>query len=163
MKSHNRFSLLFALLCLVMVASLQAQSPDNNRSGKNKEFGKKNFLKSLNLSVEQKEKIAGLKIAHGKDIIDLKADVAKLELDKKELIRKGNIDRKTVVDLEEKLIKLQNKIRISGLNHKLDIYELLTPEQKEKIKTGEFWGGKHHEKGEMRGHQKQNLKKRNNQ
>jgi Spy/CpxP family protein refolding chaperone len=156
MKAFNKYSIFTLIITLVMFASLQAQPQTNVPPKKqHKELGNKGFWGQLNLTPEQKAKVDELSSAHQKAVIDMKADLEKLHIDKKDLIRKGDFDRKAIIDLEEQMMKLQNKIHMAALNHRLDVVALLTPEQKEKVKNLKFWLEKKNEKED---HQKMKAK-----
>ena len=87
------------------------------------------ILKKLNLTNEQKEKIATLKIAFQKKMVDLKANLQKDKLDLKSLRVQGDFNRNDVIASVEKINKSKNAIALAVANHMLDVYEVLTPEQ----------------------------------
>ena len=87
------------------------------------------MLKKLNLTDQQKQKIADLKITFQKKMVDLKADLQKSKLDLKELKIKGDFNRNDVIAAVEQINKNKNAISIAVANHMLDVYEILTPEQ----------------------------------
>ena len=159
MKSRNLKTLLATITVLFLFTCMQVQAQPVQHEGRGKEARRHNFLRSLNLTEDQKAKIADLGAKNQKDMIDLKSDVEKLQIDKREFIRKCNIDRKSFVDLESKIMNLQNKMHLAGLNHKLDVYELLTPEQKEKTKVIGFWHGRHEEMKAKMQHKPEQSKK----
>lgn len=147
MKAMNKFSIFTVLFTLCLFVAMQAQPQTNVPPKKqHKEFANKGFWGKLNLTPEQKAKIGELKSANQKAIIDMKADLEKLRVDKRDLIQKGDFNRKAITDLEEQIIKQQNKIHMAALNHRLDVVALLTPEQKEKVKNLSFWLEKKHER-----------------
>jgi len=94
----------------------------------------KNMLEKLDLSAEQKDKVETLRIAHQKEMIDLKADLEKAKLALRELKAKKNFSRTDYLGAVEKINNAENRISLSRANHRMDIYELLTDKQKE-----EFW------------------------
>ena len=150
MKAINRYSFVTMMLALCMIFALQAQPQQAGAPPlRHKQIGNRGFWGQLNLTPDQKTKVAELGSNHEKAMIDLKADLEKLSIDKKDLIKKGDFDRKAITDLEEKMIKLQNKIHMASLNHRLDVVALLTPEQKEKVKNLRFWIEMKHEKQEQ--------------
>ncbi len=149
MKATQKFSILTILFSLCLFVALQAQPQTNVPPKKqHREFANKGFWGKLDLTPEQKAKVGELKSAHEKAMIDMKADLEKLRVDKKDLILKGDFNRKAITDLEEQIMKQQNKIHMAALNHRLDVVALLTPEQKEKVKNLKFWMEKKHEKQE---------------
>lgn len=105
-------------------------------------FQKGNIIKKLNLTTEQKDKIGSFREKFQKTMIDLKADLQKTLVDKREVVRKGNIDRKVYLSLEDKISAIKTKMKSEIDNHKMDIYSVLTDEQKQKVeKSGFFMDG----------------------
>jgi len=94
----------------------------------------KNVWERLNLTDEQKEKVQSFRLKHQKEMIDLKADLEKAELALNELKAKKNFSRSDYLNAVEKINDAENKISLSRADHRMDVYELLTDEQKK-----EFW------------------------
>ncbi len=90
---------------------------------------KMNLMKKLNLTDEQKEKVAGLKIDFQKKMVDLKADLQKSKLDLQDLRVKGDLSRNDVLAAVENINKNRDAISLAVANHLLDVYQILTPEQ----------------------------------
>lgn len=102
--------------------------------------------KQLNLTDDQQTKIDELKLAHKKEMIDLKANLDKKELALAELKNKGNYSREDFLNKINDVITARNKIAISFANHQMDVYEQLDENQKKEWNkiSGEF--GEHREK-----------------
>ncbi|MBV6419456.1 MAG: hypothetical protein DAHOPDDO_00676 [Ignavibacteriaceae bacterium] len=102
--------------------------------------------KQLNLTDDQQTKIDELKLAHKKEMIDLKANLDKKELALAELKNKGNYSREEFLNKINDVITARNKIAISFANHQMDVYEQLDENQKKEWNkiSGEF--GEHREK-----------------
>ncbi len=84
----------------------------------------------LNLTEEQQEKVDVLKLAHQKEMIDLKANLEKKEVEMAELKNKGNYTREEFLNKISEIISARNKIALSLANHQMDIYQLLDDNQK---------------------------------
>lgn len=123
MKSLMKFFVPVFLLVFTMGISAQP--------GPGKSKGKAVIADKLNLTADQEKKIEDLRTNHQKKMIDLRADMAKLHLEKKELLNKGNYDRKSFLALEEKIMKQRNAIEIARANQQMDVYEVLDATQKE--------------------------------
>ena len=111
--------------------------PNREFRGKNfqrGEFHKQDFkgmmLEKLNLTDEQKAAVEKLKLKHQGEMIDLKANLEKKKLALKELTSNGNYSRDDFVNAVKAISTAKSNIAISMANHRMDIYELLTPEQK---------------------------------
>lgn len=102
--------------------------------------------KQLNLTDDQQTKIDELKLAHKKEMIDLKANLDRKELALAELKNKGNYSREDFLNKINDVITARNKIAISFANHQMDVYEQLDENQKKEWNkiSGEF--GEHREK-----------------
>jgi Spy/CpxP family protein refolding chaperone len=85
----------------------------------------------LNLTDEQEDKVESLRIEHQKKMIDLRATLQKARLDSKDIRSNKNISRSEVISSVEKLNKIKNEISLAAANHRMDVYETLTPEQQE--------------------------------
>ena len=109
---------------------------------------KKQFQKQvhqqLNLTEEQQTKVDALKFAHQKEMIDLKANLDKKELDMNELKSKGNYTRDEYLNKVNEIISARNKIALSVANHHMDVYQILDENQKKE------WNKMSHQFGEQR-------------
>ena len=84
----------------------------------------------LNLTDEQQEKVEVLKLAHQKQMIDLKANLEKKEVEMAELKNKGNYTREEFLSKTNEIISATNEIALSLANHQMDVYQLLDDNQK---------------------------------
>lgn len=91
---------------------------------------KENIIEKLNLTEEQKDKISDLRTSHQKEMIDLKADLQKKIIDMRELHKNQNLTRKEMLSAVESINTIKNQISIAKVNHGMDMFELLTAEQK---------------------------------
>ncbi len=96
---------------------------------KHENFRGKMFEK-LNLTDDQKAKIEDLMIAHQKAMVDLRADLQKKRLDMKDLIHKGNFSRSDFLNAVKAVNVSRDKIAEAKANHMMDVYQLLTDQQK---------------------------------
>jgi Spy/CpxP family protein refolding chaperone len=85
----------------------------------------------LNLTQDQKDKIDDLRTSHQKKMIDLRSELQKARLDARDFRNSDNISRSDGVKSVERINKIENEIALLRVNHRMDIYELLTPEQKQ--------------------------------
>jgi Spy/CpxP family protein refolding chaperone len=138
MKKVIISSAVIAIAILIFTSVIYSQpSPGNGPSiGRhNKEFINNSnrmdiIADKLNLTDIQKDKIKSLQVDHRKKMIDLRADLQKARVDAKEVRNNNNISRADAVKAAELINKLENEISLSRVNHRMDIYEILTPEQK---------------------------------
>jgi hypothetical protein len=84
----------------------------------------------LNLSEDQKKQFDDLDLQFEKKMIDLRADVEKSKLMKRELIKKGSFNKNDYLAAEEKIMQAENKIQMEKAKLKMDKYSLLDENQK---------------------------------
>ncbi len=104
-----------------------AQQGDYLYSGHQKH---ERFAEKLNLTEEQQTAIGELRIKNQREMVDIKTDLQKKKLDLKELKIKGNYSREEFLNLVRKMNDSKSNIALAAANSKMDIYELLTDEQK---------------------------------
>jgi Spy/CpxP family protein refolding chaperone len=85
----------------------------------------------LNLTEDQKDKFDDLDLQHEKKMIDLRAELDKSKLMKRELIKKGKINKNDYLAAEERIMQAENKIQMEKAKLKMDKYALLDENQKD--------------------------------
>ena len=116
----------FFAACLV---NAQQMPMKNKRPPQGMMMHRMELMKKLNLTDQQKNKIADLRISFQKNMVDLRADLQKSKLDLKELKAKGDLNRNDVISAVEKINKSRDAISLAVANHLLDVYQVLTPDQ----------------------------------
>jgi Spy/CpxP family protein refolding chaperone len=89
-------------------------------------------INKLDLTKDQETKIEALRIEHQKKMVDMRADLEKALLEKKQLLAKGDYSRNDFINVTNKLSKIRETMNTSRANHQMDIYDLLDKTQKEK-------------------------------
>jgi hypothetical protein len=79
-------------------------------------------------------------------MVDLKAELEKKEIELDEIRNKDNFSRNEIIASVENINKVKNEIALKVANHRMDIYELLTDEQKENWKDKQHHFGMGHKK-----------------
>ena len=94
----------------------------------------------LNLTEEQQEKADIMKLAHQKEMVDLKASLDKRKIEMAELKNKGDYTREEFLSRTNEIISARNEIALSLANHQMDVYQLLDDNQKKEWNkfSGEF-------------------------
>ena len=90
-------------------------------------------MAALELTDEQKEKVSDLRSAHQKAMVDLRAVHQKARIDLGEI---RNEDNPSAADIQAKVDAVtaaQGKIMAREIQHNIDVKNLLTAEQKEKL------------------------------
>lgn len=89
------------------------------------------LIERLDLTDAQKDKIAALRTKHQTKIVDMRAELQKSQIALRELKGSKDYNRKNVTAAVEKVNKIKADIALSAANHRMDVYEILTDEQKE--------------------------------
>ena len=104
----------------------------------------------LNLTDEQQEQTDILRLSHQKEMVDLKANLEKREIEMAELKNKGNYTREEFLSKIDEIISARNKIALSFANHQMDIYQLLDETQKKEWNKFSGNYGERREKRKMK-------------
>lgn len=115
---------------VILSAFLVSQSlyAQEMREGKDRDQFK--IHQKLNLTEEQQEKTDILKLAHQKEMVDLKANLDKRKIEMAELKNKGNYTREEFLSKTNEIISARNQIALSMANHQMDVYQILDETQK---------------------------------
>lgn len=105
---------------------------------RSKRRGMRGGMAALELTDEQKEKMNNLRSAHQKAMIDLRAAHAKARIDLGVIRNEDNPSTSDIQAKVDAVTAAQGKIMAREIQHSMDVKNLLTAEQKEKL-------------GEMRG------------
>jgi hypothetical protein len=135
-KMRNKMFIIISILsALVISKNLFAQEMMQERDRDQLKIHQK-----LNLTEEQQEKVDALKFDHQKEMIDLKANLEKKEIEMAELKNKGNYTRGEFLNKVNEIISARNEIALSLANHQMDVYQLLDENQKKEWNkfSGEF-------------------------
>lgn len=89
-------------------------------------------INRMELTKDQETKIEALRIEHQKKMVDIRAELEKALLEKKQLLAKGDYSRSDFINVTNKLSKIRETMNTSRANHQMDIYDLLDKTQKEK-------------------------------
>ena len=90
-------------------------------------------MAALELTDEQKEKMSDLRSAHQKAMIDLRAAHAKARIDLGEIRKQDNPSASDIQAKVDAVTAAQGKIMAREIQHNIDVRNLLTAEQKEKL------------------------------
>jgi Spy/CpxP family protein refolding chaperone len=120
---------LIALLLVLVIGSVSLAQEKRMK----KDFKERRGIEQLNLNEDQKSKIQELRLQHQKSMVDLNAELKNHQLALKEIKMKKDFSRSEYLSAVEKLNEVKNKISTSHANHRMDVYEQLDNEQREKF------------------------------
>ncbi|MEJ2103150.1 MAG: Spy/CpxP family protein refolding chaperone [Ignavibacteriaceae bacterium] len=148
----NLIILTILLSALFISGTIYAQEfPGKNREKRTMQF-KEQLKDRLNLTDEQMDKIETLRFSNQKEMIDLRANLEKKQVELAELKNTINFSRDAYLNKINEIIAAKNKIEIARANHQMDVYQLLTDQQKKDwVKmTDRMHDRKHREVRKMR-------------
>jgi Spy/CpxP family protein refolding chaperone len=114
------------LVLVLILSSLAIAQPGRGFAGDDR------CINQMDLTKDQETKIEALRIDHQKKMVDMRAELEKALLDKKQLLAKGDYSRNDFINVTNKLSKIRETMNTSRANHQMDIYDLLDKTQKEK-------------------------------
>lgn len=115
-----------SMVLVLILSSLAIAQPGRGFAGDDR------CINQMNLTKEQETKIESLRIEHQKKMVDMRAELEKALLEKKQLLAKGDYSRNDFINVTNKLSKIRETMNTSRANHQMDIYDLLDKTQKEK-------------------------------
>lgn len=98
-----------------------------------KRRGMRGGMAALELTDEQKEKMNSLRSAHQKAMVDLRAAHQKARIDLGEVRKQDNPSAPDIQAKVDAVTAAQGKIMAREIQHNIDVRNLLTAEQKEKL------------------------------
>lgn len=119
-----------AAILFIALISTQFSYGQMERRGVHQGDHHKMMMEKLNLTDTQKEAVEELHFSHKREMIDLKAALEKKQLDKQELLSKGNYTRDNYLDKVKAISDAKDKMALAKANHRMDVYDLLTEEQR---------------------------------
>ncbi len=119
-----------AAIIFIALISTQFSYGQMERRGMNQGDHHKMMMEKLNLTNTQKEAVEVLHFSHKREMIDLKAALEKKKLDKQELLSKGNYTRDDYLGNVKAISDAKDIMAIAKANHRMDVYDLLTEEQR---------------------------------
>jgi Spy/CpxP family protein refolding chaperone len=126
LKGDNTMFKKLSLVLIVMTVVLIAQP----EPGRGLEGYQEKFSDKLNLTEQQEGQIAELRYEFQLKMIDLNADLQKLELGLKDRVHTDNPDRSAIHKTIDKISAKKGEIQKFRLDHRLEVRSLLTKEQR---------------------------------
>ena len=119
-----------AAILFIALISTQFSYGQMERRGMNQGDHHKMMMEKLNLTDTQKEAVEELHFSHKKQMIDLKSSLEKKKLDRQELFSNGNYTRDEYLSNVKAISDAKDKMALAKANHRMDVNELLTEEQR---------------------------------
>ncbi len=119
-----------AAILFIALISTQFSYGQMERRGMHQGDNYKMMKEKLYLTDTQSEAVEELHFSHKREMIDLKAALEKKQLDKQELLSKGNYTRDNYLGKVKAISDAKDKMALAKANHRMDVYDLLTEEQR---------------------------------
>jgi Spy/CpxP family protein refolding chaperone len=91
------------------------------------------FKDEVGLTDEQVAKIEKMQLAHSEYVVKKRADIKVSELKFASYLKKDNINRSTVAKMIQEIGRKKTGLLIDNINYLLDVKEILTAEQIQKV------------------------------
>lgn len=121
---NTLIGLLTVIFIFLIVTDVNAQRRREMRENQGR------IQDQLNLTDQQKIKLDELRIKHQEQMIDLRAELDKARLEMQKLRKSDKLNRSDVINHTKKMSSIRNKIAEARANHMMDMYEMLTDEQR---------------------------------
>jgi Spy/CpxP family protein refolding chaperone len=134
----STFAIILVLLSITLIGSIIAHPGCGEGKGERPESGEmfrmKDFREEIGLSDQQLAKIEEMKYQRRLSAIDLRASLEKERLEMEKLMADAKFDRNKIFKQAEKVAELEKQMTLARIQGRLDMMELLTAEQRDKIK-----------------------------
>lgn len=84
----------------------------------------------------QREQIQSLRIKHLKEVMPLETEIKIKRIELATLWQATKFDAKQIIAKVKEIGELRNKLELARVNHQIEIYNLLTPEQRKSFRPG---------------------------
>lgn len=102
---------------------------DRQQAGMHTMYGK------LNLTADQKARIEVLRDALRRDIGPLQEQMFSKRGELKQLWLQASPDKEKILAVQKEIRAIRDQIQDKAIAHRVDVFNILTPEQQEKVKT----------------------------
>jgi len=87
------------------------------------------------MTPEQMEKCDALRVAHMKTVMPIRTDIQVAEIELDALWRAEKLDAKKIIAKVSEIGGLRQKLELAMVNHRIDMYNLMTPDQRKAMKN----------------------------
>ena len=116
--------LIVGIVFLAQVVSAQQPDMPPMQQGRH-------IVKALKLTPDQEKKFDDLNLEHQKAMVDVRAKIAKNQIELKGMLKDGNVDEKKLLQLTNENSKLQAEMKEMGVKKWIEINRMLDKDQKE--------------------------------
>ena len=103
------------------------------------------------LTPDQLDKMDALRVAHMKTVLPIRTDIRVAEIELDALWRADKLDHKKIIAKVTEIGGLRQKLELAMVNHRIDTYNLLTPDQQKAVRKMRLGRGRGMTRGQGRG------------
>ena len=103
------------------------------------------------MTPEQMDKVDAMRVAHMKTVMPIRTDIQVAEVELDALWRAEKLDAKKIVAKVNEIGGLRQKLELAMVNHRIDMYNLMTPDQRKAMRKMHMGGGPGMMRGKGRG------------
>jgi len=138
----NRTPIILIAIALLLVGTALAfpgkHEGMGDRDGSGEMKMRQNLREELELTDQQIEQFEEMKYERRLASIDLRASLEKEKIEMERLMSSNDLDRKKIMSQAEKVADIQKEMHLARVEGQLDMMEILTQEQREKMKDLEM-------------------------
>ena len=86
------------------------------------------------MTPEQMDKVDAMRVAHMKTVMPIRTDIQVAEVELDALWRAEKLDAKKIVAKVNEIGGLRQKLELAMVNHRIDMYNLMTPDQQKAMR-----------------------------
>ena len=131
----KKYFTLVAVAILAITFAVNAEAMGDDKCEKMQDKGDDITSMALNLTDAQKEEARNLQKRHLKDVYSLEDKLTEQKRALKGLWLEKTPDEDKIFALKKEMMNTKNKLTQNKLDYQLSVIKLLTPEQKEKLKS----------------------------
>ena len=132
--------LFYVLICFLALSGVSmARDRSHSKEGIDLPRGKwwrmPKVAKELNISSDEQAKLDDLYFNNRNQMIDLKSNVKKEQLELERILEKKSFDESACMNQFQKVLKAQNRLSTERYNFLIEVRKLLGPERFQQLKT----------------------------
>lgn len=103
------------------------------------------------LTPDQMDKMDAMRVTHMKTVLPIRTDIQVAEIEMDALWRADKLDSKKIVAKVSEIGGLRQKLELAMVNHRIDMHNLMTPDQRKAMRKMHMGRGRGMMRGQGRG------------
>jgi len=114
-------------------------------------IGRIRMARIPDLTPDQMDKMDAMRVTHLKTVLPIRTDIQVAEIELDALWRADKLDHKKIIAKVTEIGGLRQKLELAMVNHRIDTYNLLTPDQQKAVRKMRLGRGRGMTRGQGRG------------